>query len=173
MGTRSSPRTDKLRLARVLISWQALVGLARINRQHRDQPNPNGRCRRRNRRKGRVADRIERPGLVAMGTVIEPVPVTGLAANFSPIPRMAPPPLGNEIVGGATCCAPLARTSFRASSPRSGIDIALLEQALIFLSKRSGTTRTNCLGYGLAFSPETLKRTQGMVIQRCRSPCPV
>jgi hypothetical protein len=28
---------------------------------------------------------------------IEPVPVTGLAANFSPIPRMAPPPLGNWI----------------------------------------------------------------------------
>src|SRR5205085_10991516 len=38
----------------------------------------------------------ERPGLVARGTVIEPVPVTGLAANFSPIPRIAPPPFGNE-----------------------------------------------------------------------------
>jgi hypothetical protein len=34
-----------------------------------------------------------------MGTVIEPVPVTGLAANFSPIPRMAPPPLGSEMEG--------------------------------------------------------------------------
>ena len=42
----------------------------------------------------------ERPGLVAMGTVIEPVPVTGLAANFSPIPRIAPPPLGRFIAGG-------------------------------------------------------------------------
>src|SRR2546421_11904006 len=41
----------------------------------------------------------ERPGLVAMGTVMEPVPVTGLAANFSPMPRTAPPPLGKEIVG--------------------------------------------------------------------------
>src|SRR6266480_5019298 len=42
----------------------------------------------------------ERPGLVAMGTVMEPVPVTGLAANFSPMLRIAPPPLGKEIVGG-------------------------------------------------------------------------
>jgi hypothetical protein len=42
----------------------------------------------------------ERPGLVAMGTVIELVPVTGLAANFSPIPRTAPPPFGREIWGG-------------------------------------------------------------------------
>jgi hypothetical protein len=36
---------------------------------------------------------------VGIGTVIEPVPVTGFAANFSPIPRMAPPPLGREIDG--------------------------------------------------------------------------
>jgi hypothetical protein len=27
------------------------------------------------------------------------VPVTGLAANFSPMPRIAPPPLGSEMVG--------------------------------------------------------------------------
>ena len=37
-----------------------------------------------------------------MGTVIEPVPVTGLAANFSPMPRMAPPPLGSDTVGAET-----------------------------------------------------------------------
>jgi hypothetical protein len=42
-----------------------------------------------------------------MGTVIEPVPVTGLAANFSPMPRIAPPPLGKEI-DGAENCEPLA-----------------------------------------------------------------
>src|SRR5215218_7143695 len=35
-----------------------------------------------------------------MGTVMEPLPVTGLAENFSPMPRMAPPPLGSDIVGG-------------------------------------------------------------------------
>src|SRR5258706_13125925 len=43
----------------------------------------------------------ERLGLVASGTDMDPVPVTGLAANFSPMPLIAPPPLGNEIAGGA------------------------------------------------------------------------
>lgn len=37
-----------------------------------------------------------------MGTVIEPVPVTGFAANFSPMPRMAPPPLGRFMDGAET-----------------------------------------------------------------------
>src|SRR5689334_3906357 len=45
-----------------------------------------------------------------MGTDIEPVPVTGLAANFSPMPRMAPPPLGKTIAGAevekASCPGP-------------------------------------------------------------------
>ena len=41
----------------------------------------------------------ERPGLVGMGTLSEPVPVTGLAVNFSSMPRMAPPPLGRLICG--------------------------------------------------------------------------
>lgn len=36
-----------------------------------------------------------------MGTVMEPVPVTGLAANFSPMPRMALPPLESEMAGVA------------------------------------------------------------------------
>ncbi len=39
--------------------------------------------------------------LVANGADNEPMPVTGLAANFSPIPRTAPPPLGREIGGAA------------------------------------------------------------------------
>ena len=34
--------------------------------------------------------------------VTEPMLVTGFAANFSPMPRMAPPTLGNEIDGTAT-----------------------------------------------------------------------
>jgi len=34
-----------------------------------------------------------------MGTLIEPVPVTGLAANFSPMPRIAPPPFGRAMAG--------------------------------------------------------------------------
>jgi hypothetical protein len=36
-----------------------------------------------------------------MGTDIDPVPVTGLAANFSPMPRMAPPPFGTLIARDA------------------------------------------------------------------------
>ena len=35
-----------------------------------------------------------------MGTLSDPVPTTGLAANFSPIPRIAPPPLGRLREGG-------------------------------------------------------------------------
>jgi hypothetical protein len=35
-----------------------------------------------------------------MGMLSEPVPVTGFAANYSPIPRMAPPPLGKDMAGG-------------------------------------------------------------------------
>src|SRR5437899_906644 len=42
----------------------------------------------------------DRPGLVAMGTFIDPVLLTGLAANFSPMPRMAPLPFGRLIAGG-------------------------------------------------------------------------
>ncbi len=46
-----------------------------------------------------------------MGTEKAPVPVTGFIENFSPIPRIAPPPLGNEICGVGVdeveegCCA--------------------------------------------------------------------
>ena len=36
---------------------------------------------------------------VAMSIVMDPVPVTGLAANFSPIPHIAPPPLGKKLLG--------------------------------------------------------------------------
>jgi len=36
---------------------------------------------------------------VAIGTDIDPVPVTGFALNFSPMPLMAPPPLGSETAG--------------------------------------------------------------------------
>ena len=37
-----------------------------------------------------------------MGALIEPVLTAALAANFSPRPWMAPPPLGRVIVGGKT-----------------------------------------------------------------------
>jgi hypothetical protein len=32
----------------------------------------------------------------------KPVPVTGFDPNFSPIPRIAPPPLGRDTTGGDT-----------------------------------------------------------------------
>jgi len=37
-----------------------------------------------------------------MGIVMLPVPVTGVAVNFSPMPRIAPPPLGSEMAGDFT-----------------------------------------------------------------------
>src|SRR5262245_12374663 len=36
-----------------------------------------------------------------MGTLSEPVPVTGLTASFSPSPRRAPPPCGRLRAGGS------------------------------------------------------------------------
>jgi len=45
--------------------------------------------------------------LRGIGTVNEPVPITGLAVNFSPIPRIAPPPFGKEMDGGAVNPEPL------------------------------------------------------------------
>jgi hypothetical protein len=57
-----------------------------------------------------------------MGTLIEPVPVTGLAANFSPMPRMAPPPLGREMDGAASFCPP------------SGCFVALSGEIMMFTS---------------------------------------
>jgi len=41
-----------------------------------------------------------RSGDVRIGIVIEPVPLTGFASNFSPRPRIAPPPFGSVIAGG-------------------------------------------------------------------------
>lgn len=56
---------------------------------------------------------------MARGTVIDPVPVTGLAANFSPIPRSAPPPLGSEIAG---VLFPLALLPFAPGSTPGAVD---------------------------------------------------
>jgi hypothetical protein len=43
-----------------------------------------------------------RAALSRNGTVSEPDPVAGLAANFSSTPRSAPPPFGKLIAGTAT-----------------------------------------------------------------------
>jgi hypothetical protein len=37
-----------------------------------------------------------------IGSVIDPVPATALAANLSPMLRIGPPPLGREIDGAST-----------------------------------------------------------------------
>ena len=58
----------------------------------------------------------ERPGLTRTGTVTDPVPMTGLARNFTPIPRIAPPPLGSEMLGAAKPAL--------AASPPSGAEEA-------------------------------------------------
>jgi len=39
------------------------------------------------------------PGLAAIGMFKAPDPVAGLAENFSPMPRIAPPPLGRLMDG--------------------------------------------------------------------------
>src|SRR6266700_4732542 len=54
-----------------------------------------------------------RPGLVASGMTRLAVPVAALTENFSPMSRMAPPPLGSDTDGGAggpppAGCHPLA-----------------------------------------------------------------
>ena len=40
-----------------------------------------------------------RPGLSGSGTEKLPLPVAGLTENFSPMPRMAPPPVGSGTCG--------------------------------------------------------------------------
>jgi hypothetical protein len=42
----------------------------------------------------------DRPGLIAIGAVIVPLPVTGLVANLRPMPRRAPPAWGRLIESG-------------------------------------------------------------------------
>src|SRR5262245_62078005 len=44
-------------------------------------------------------ERSARPGEVKIGRLRDAVPVTGLAWNFSPMPRIVPPPLGREMAG--------------------------------------------------------------------------
>ena len=43
--------------------------------------------------------KITKPRLVAIGTVIDPVPVTGLGTNFWSVPGIATPPAGREMKG--------------------------------------------------------------------------
>jgi hypothetical protein len=66
----------------------------------RFQPKPNGPLPEpESYESDREGPNPERPGLVKMGTLTDAVPVTGFAPNFSPIPRIAPPPFGRDIEG--------------------------------------------------------------------------
>src|SRR5258708_34762212 len=79
-------------------------------------PNPNGLWPERELyERGSFGPKPERPGLVYIGTLIDPVPVTGLAPNFSPIPRIAPPPFGRD------SCGPLIAKSWLEDLPSSGL----------------------------------------------------
>ena len=102
VGTRSSA-PDRMKTSESALSryWGRPLSVLRvIEGRERLQPNPNGPLPAPESYDSEsCGPKPERPGLVAIGTDMEPVPVTGLAANFSPIPRMAPPPLGREMVG--------------------------------------------------------------------------
>src|SRR5258708_14995869 len=103
-GTRSSA-PERTKTSDSSASWylgKPLSVLRVIEGSERRQPRPNGPLPApESYASESCGPKPERPGLIARGTDTVPVPVTGLAANFSPIPRIAPPPLGNEIVGGA------------------------------------------------------------------------
>jgi len=80
---------------------RTLLGLRVIDGSDRLQPKANGPLPEpASYDSDRSGPKPDRPTLVTIGTDIEPVPLTGLAENFSPMPRIAPPPFGNETVGG-------------------------------------------------------------------------
>jgi hypothetical protein len=85
-----SGNDEDIRLFCIAVSRQALVGPSRDRRQRKLPPEPE---------RDSCGPKLERPDEVGIGTVIEPEPVTVLAANFSSTPRIAPPPFGNEICG--------------------------------------------------------------------------
>lgn len=71
-----------------------------------DQPMPNGPLPEpESYESSSFGPKSDRAGLTGSGIVNDPVPVTGLAENFSPMPRIAPPPFGNAIAGGVEAAA--------------------------------------------------------------------
>src|SRR5260370_41973223 len=68
--------------------------------RERLQPKPNGPLPApESYESGNCGPKPDRPGLVAIVTAIEPVPLARLTPNFSPRLRIAPPPLGSVSVG--------------------------------------------------------------------------
>jgi hypothetical protein len=103
-GTKSSA-PERINTSDSSASWylgKPLSVFRVIEGSDKVQPNPNGQLPApESYERESCGPNPERPGLVATGTVIDPVPVTGLAANFSPMLRIAPPPFGRLIAGGA------------------------------------------------------------------------
>src|SRR6266699_1328057 len=102
-GTRSSA-PDRIKTSDSLASryWGKPLSVLRVMAgSERLHPKPNGPLPAPESYESEsCGPKPDRPGLVEMGTLIDPVPVTGFAANFSPMPRMAPPPFGRLIDGG-------------------------------------------------------------------------
>ena len=94
--------------------------------------------------------KLDLPGLSGRGTVSDPVPVTGLALNFSPMPRMAPPPLGSAMDGGAE--ADLLDAAFDVPLDAGTFDGAVPSGALageaLWLSRSEGNGHYLNLGGG-------------------------
>src|ERR1043165_4896671 len=85
-----------------------------------------------------------------MGTLTDPVPVTGLAANFSPMPRIAPPPLGRDMDGtpGRLESPPVSSDLLTDNDP-TALGLALTSCGLTVLLR---ILRTN--GYEGVFTPD-------------------
>src|SRR5215217_5266579 len=74
--------------------------------------------------------KLDRPGLAGIGSVNVPVPVAAFAENFSPMPRIAPPPFGSAIAGGVAVAvladaselaAALPEAAFAGSAPSGAV----------------------------------------------------
>src|SRR5262249_51687810 len=98
--TRTSPfeRREKSHSAPSASIGSPFSVLREIDGSDRLHPNPNGLLPvAESYERESCGPKPDRPGEVAIGTDIAPAPVVGLAANFSPVPRIAPPPFGKEI----------------------------------------------------------------------------
>src|SRR5260221_6051603 len=84
----------------------------------------------------------ERPGLVQMGTVIDPVPVTELAAKFPRVPRMGPAPFRRELdcKEGAFCAADFLHSAPFSACSLERLSCSLLAFIFSFPAPWGGTT---------------------------------
>lgn len=130
-GTRSSApeimKTSDSSLSRYCGSPLSVLRV--IVGSERDQPMPNGPLPEpESYESSSFGPKSDRAGLAGIGIVKFPVPVTGLAANFSPMPRIAPPPFGSAIAGGVEVAA---LDSFVASLAAGVFAVAGLSEAVV------------------------------------------